>query len=77
MSGRCPRSLLFLPILTSAVVIVTGCQTRTGLEIRYQDEFRNTVSVAPVSTRGPAGKPIGIVFRPTGGKLEMVLVTRR
>jgi hypothetical protein len=48
------------------------------LEIRYrQDAPQPAVSAAPTSARGSLMRPIGIVFRPTGGKLEMLLTSRR
>ncbi len=78
MFARHSRILMFLPVLVSAAVISTGCQTQASLEIRYrQDAPRPAVSAVPAYARGPAERPIGIVFRPTRGKLEMLLMTRR
>jgi hypothetical protein len=78
MFARHSRILLFLPVLTSAAVIITGCQTQASLEIRYQqDGPQPAVSAAPASARRPVERPIGMVFRPTRGKLEMLLTNRR
>jgi hypothetical protein len=78
MFARHSWTLMFLPILGSAAVISTGCQTQASLEIRYQQDGPQLgVSAAPTSARRPVERPIGIVFRPTGGKLEMLLTRRR
>jgi hypothetical protein len=72
------RILMFLLALGSAAVISTGCRTQASLEIRYRhDGPRTADSAAPPSARGSVERPIGIVFRPTGGKLEMLLTRRR
>ena len=78
MFTRHSRILMFLLVLGSVAVINTGCQTQASLEIRYrQDAPQPAVSAAPTSARGSVMRPIGIVFRPTGGKLEMLLTSRR
>ena len=78
MFARHSRILMFLPVLGSAAVISTGCQSQASLEIRHQQEGpRPAVSAAAPSARGSIERPIGIVFRPTGGKLEMILTRRR
>jgi hypothetical protein len=78
MFARHTRILLSFPVLASATVIVTGRHTQASLEIRYpQGEPQPTVSAASASAQRPVERPIGTVFRPTDGKLEMLLMTRR
>jgi hypothetical protein len=77
MFTRDTRVLLLLPVLASAAVIGSGCQTQASLEIRYQQGPRPEASTAPNSARAPVVRPSGIVFRPAGGKLEMLVMTRR
>jgi len=78
MFARHLRILMFLPVLGSVAVTSTGCRTQASLEIRYpHDGPRTAVSAASPSARGSVERPIGILFRPTGGKLEMLLTRRR
>jgi hypothetical protein len=71
------RLLLFFPLLASGAVMITGCQSRATVEIRHQDRTRHAVSAGSASARLSTERPIGIVFRPTGGKLEMLVTSRR
>jgi len=47
MLARYTRTLMFLPFLASAAVIVTGCHTQASLEIRYQQGVSRNLQSRP------------------------------
>jgi hypothetical protein len=75
-AGR-SRLLFIFPLLASGAVIITGCQSHASVEIRDQVSARPAVLAGSASARLSPEKRIGIVFRPTGGKLEMLVTTGR